>query len=483
MLRSLLIALGLTLCSSFALAQDAAPRDWGATTRQDIEAAYALLNDNHPGALPVFGDPGFRERLEGGRSRALQQAQRVDSIGGHRAVMNAFAMTMGDAHIQFRPRANAPWRWSGLLFRRESDTWRLSYQLQGEGEPGLVDARLVDCDGVPAEDVGRNWLDGYKADWTVKAQQRLKGLYLFLNDDNPFLREPERCRLRRPDGTEVEHVMRWRAATPDELQTAVDSVITYKSAGMGVRTFAGGGWIALGSLGDGAPAVVEAVRTRAEELRGYPVLVLDMRGNGGGASGLGMEIANALMGPSYVASRVGRDGLCGMVWRATPGNLEGVRGWRRQDRGPEFLQWVDQTTADLESALAEGRETDKPVPVCPAIASDQAAGRDAGAASLFPGRLVLITDEVCFSSCLLVADAFRKLGAMHLGHETQRATRYTEVRAAPLPSGLGSFTTMQRAMIGGDIFVGPYTPEIEYPGPMVDDAALEAWVVETLKER
>jgi len=74
MLRSLLFALTLTACATVALAQDAPQRDWGATTRQDVEAAYALLNDNHPGALPVFGDPGFRERLERARSRALEQA-------------------------------------------------------------------------------------------------------------------------------------------------------------------------------------------------------------------------------------------------------------------------------------------------------------------------------------------------------------------------------------------------------------------------
>lgn len=461
-----------------AEAQEA--RNWPATTRQDVEAAYMLLRDNHPGALPVFGDTDFQVRLERAHDRALSQADRVTSTGGHRAVLSAFALGMGDAHIRFRPSTESIWRWSELLFRKDGQGWRVAAHVRHGDESDLTNAELLDCDGKPAEDIAREWLGGYKADWSVDAEQRLKGLFLFLNDDNPFLIEPARCRFK-VGGDVVEHSMKWQEADVDALQSAVNSVITYRAAGMGVRTFDGGGWIALESLGDGAPAVVEEVRARADELRAYPVIVLDMRGNGGGASTLGVDIAEALMGAEYVSSRVGRTGPCGAVWRATHGNLEAVRGWRRNDRGPEFAAWVDQTVADLETALAEGRQTDKPVPVCPAELSLQ---ETIGAAPqpLFRGQLILITDEVCFSSCLLVTDVFRKLGALHVGHETQRATRYTEVRSAQLPSGLGSFTTMQRAMIG-DPFIGPFAPDVVHEAAMMDNAALEAWVMDVVNAR
>ena len=40
------------------------------------------------------------------------------------------------------------------------------------------------------------------------------------------------------------------------------------------------------------------------------------------------------------------------------------------------------------------------------------------------------------------------------------------------PSGLGQFSTLQKVVIGiGDL--GPYEPDVTFPGPMDDDAALE----------
>jgi hypothetical protein len=50
-----------------------------------------------------------------------------------------------------------------------------------------------------------------------------------------------------------------------------------------------------------------------------------------------------------------------------------------------------------------------------------------------------------------------------------------EVREITLPSGLRTFSTLQKVTLGiGDF--GPYEPHIAYPGPLADTAALKAWV-------
>ncbi|MGZ9098501.1 MAG: hypothetical protein ACXW3O_02240 [Brevundimonas sp.] len=475
MIRSLVLAASAAaaLLAGSVGAQTSPDRDWAAVTRTDVEAAWALLNDNHPGALPEIGDADFRRRLEDGRALALERAARVTDAGGHRAVLNGFAGGMGDRHIAFQPAGPASWTWAGVVFRKAGAEWRVSSHEPEPGEADLVDAVLADCDGMAADAVARSWLDGFQLDWSVEAQRERRGALLLLDNGNPFLTRPAACRFDTAAGV-VERAMRWREITPQTLQPLLNAAYRGRRAGMGLRPFAGGDWIALQTLGDGASAVVEAVRTDTARLRASPMVVLDMRGNSGGSSMLGRQIAEALMGRAFVQARTAGDGACGAVWRASAGNLAALRGWRTMaaERGPEFSAWLEDSIAGVARANAAGQATDAPVVACPRARAPQRTGP----ASLMQGRLVLVTDESCFSSCLMVTDDFRRLGALHLGHATDRGARYMEVRAEPLPSGLGQFSTLQKMALG-EMATGPFLPDIVHEGPMHDDTALEAWVM------
>ena len=95
------------------------------------------------------------------------------------------------------------------------------------------------------------------------------------------------------------------------------------------------------------------------------------------------------------------------------------------------------------------------------------------------GRLILLTDNLCFSSCLAVADDFRTLGAFHIGQTTDAATRYVDVREEYLPSGYSMFSTLQSVDPGAPSQVGPFQPVLTYDGDIADTAALEKWVIAT----
>lgn len=474
MVRSLALfaSASVALLVAPVAAQDGPDRDWTATTRSDVEAAHALLRDNHPGALPQIDDTDFRRRLEDGRRLALERSALVSDVRGHRAVLNGFAGGMGDRHIAFQPAGPASWTWAGVVFRKAGAEWRVSSHEPEPDEADLTEAVLAGCDGVAADEVARGWLDGFQLDWSVEAQRERRGALLLLDNGNPFLTRPATCRFETAAGP-VERTMRWRQIDSQTLQPLLNAAYRGRRAGMGLRPFAGGDWIALQTLGDGARAVVDSVRADAARLRASPVVVLDTRGNSGGSSMLGRQIAEALMGRAYVEARTS-GGACGAVWRASDGNLAALRAWRAmaEERGPEFSRWLEGSIAGVARANAASQATDVPITDCPTPRPP----RGAGPASLMRGRLVLITDESCFSSCLMVADEFRRLGALHLGHATDRGTRYMEVRAEPLPSGLGAFTTMQKMALG-DMATGPFLPDIVHDGPMHDDAALEAWVM------
>jgi hypothetical protein len=96
---------------------------------------------------------------------------------------------------------------------------------------------------------------------------------------------------------------------------------------------------------------------------------------------------------------------------------------------------------------------------------------------------VLLTDNTCFSSCLIVTDMFRRLGALHVGQATDAATHYFEVREERLPSGLSYFSTLQAFSPATPAQLGPFTPEVGYDGDIADTAALEAWVRRTAARR
>lgn len=149
-----------------------------------------------------------------------------------------------------------------------------------------------------------------------------------------------------------------------------------------------------------------------------------------------------------------------------------MRAFAARAQDPQTARYYETLADDIDRAIAEGRPFDEPVPDC-------APGEPAAAAAPAPayqGRVFIVTDHACFSSCLLMVRDFRTLGATHVGEATNAATRYMEVREIVLPSGLINFSTLQKVVVGEDADIGPFTPGFTFPGRMSDTPALEAWI-------
>jgi hypothetical protein len=220
------------------------------------------------------------------------------------------------------------------------------------------------------------------------------------------------------------------------------------------------------------------VEAQAEALRKARFVVLDMRGNGGGSSLFGERIARAVMGADYVAGVVGPSaGDCGSAWRASEGNIRQLQTFvdvLGPTRGPEFTAWATQTLQKARAARTKGEAFASPLR-CSAPATPAKAGKPA---SQFHGRFILITDNVCFSSCLDVTDMLLRLGVLHVGQTTDACTHYTEVREELLPSGMSWFSTLEAVAMEMPAKLGPFAPAVPYDGDIRDTAALEQWIVE-----
>ena len=459
-----------------------APADarWSPIAIQDVEAAYQLLRDNHPGAAPELHDLEFQNRLNDAHARALKRARTVTTYQGYLFVLAGFATDMGDKHIWSRSTfvVNLP-RWTGIIISKRGDAWIVTDTESDQSV--LLGASLISCDGEGVQELARRNLGGFHAVWSVGAQQIQNAPWLLIDEGNPFIRRPKTCVFEH-DAARQSVTLNWQRIKRENLLPRIQKAIGAGAAGFGVRRVGEGYWIALQDLqSDAAREVVKAVEDQKIALREAPFVVLDLRGNRGGSSVMGRQIAASLFGSAAADARLapmldhcgGPDG----AWRASEGNIKQLEFLQTTPLvlrgGPELKAMVQDTLDNARDARAQGKEFSGALS-CPAAAPTPPSAQPP---SLMKGRLILLTDNLCFSSCLAVADDFRMLGAYHIGQTTDAATRFVDVREQYLPSGYSMFSTLESVDPSAPSQVGPFEPALPYDGDIADTKALEKWVV------
>lgn len=468
-----------------AAGQERSAAAWRELTLADVEAGSAIISRNHPAAVPATGDSTFRVTLANAIQAARTRAGGVTSYEGWLATLRAFVVSFGDPHISLQTRLSpSSVRWPGLVVGRQGEfTVVVSRDSTRAAELPEVGARLVSCDGIPGEQLGRDRLGVFRGTWDVASQRVRTTPALLVDDGNPFAPPLTHC-VFSIRGAESETVLRWRSIATTALQERLRDAAPIGRAGFVVRRAGEGWWIGVEALNDRVKPVLDSVAARLAAIRSAPWVVVDVRGNGGGSSTWGERLASQLVGEARVTEAIRRaqaamrGELCGTSWRASPDVEETLEGYIR-NLGPGLGQGaIDEWRRELDSvkaARAAGRPLGPAPRPCPPAA---APGRPASdlPVSAMTGRLVLLTDHACFSSCLQMAAVFRLIGAIHVGEATDFSTRYMEVRGFPLPSGLGSVATLQKVSFSAPYRLGPYEPAHLYPGRIDDTSGLERWI-------
>jgi hypothetical protein len=453
---------------------------WRALTAMDFDAAYRMLSEDHPGAAREVGDETFQRLLASAYAKAKRRAASVTSYDGYMATLAGLSVGLGDKHIRSRPLYSQETRdWAGLLIGRQGKDFVVVDEEEAVEGALLKGAKLVSCDNVPVERLADERLGEFKVVRGIEAQLIQRSYWLLLDDGNPFLKRPQTCRFQQNGQTRVVP-LKWRPISREELGTRVAALPLRGAAGWGVRKVGDAWWISIQTLNEKAVPVVEEVRAKAVEMRKAPFIVLDLRGNGGGNSQFGNDIAAALLGRAFAqgpSSSV--SGLvCNKAWRISDRNLKQLRFYR-DEMGPKMGKEATQRFTEEYNKVAAEKAAGKSFsssPRCPSASGSSIRKREAK--SEYAGELILLTDNVCFSSCLLVTSKFRQLGALHVGEATDAATNYFEVRDDKLPSGLSTFSTMQAVSPASPSQIGPFVPARLFEGNIADTAALEKWIAE-----
>lgn len=448
-------------------------------TMMDVETAHRMLLEDHPAAVEALGDDVFRNRLAAAYELARSRAAQVSSYEGLLATLSGLAVSLGDKHIWSRPLfTSVSLKWPGIVIARRGSEWIIADEESSPEGGSLIGSKLLSCDGVDADSFAEKRLGGFRGDWSIDAQRIQTAPWLLVDDGNPFLEQPQSCAFER-NGVKSARKLEWRSINRSELLPKLKKAASRGAAGFEVRQVGDGWWIGLQSLSSKAMPVVQAVQSRAAEIRKAPYVVVDLRGNGGGSSQFGMKIAEALLGQKHVTASLGggQESDCSAAWRVSERNIRQIDQYRRElgpTIGPEATAYYEGLYQQALEAQAQ-RQSFTGQTKC------SQGGKETVPAELpepeFGGKLILLTDNACFSSCLLVADAFRKLGAMHVGEATDAATRYFEVRENKMPSGLLMFSTLQALSPSSPAQIGPFVPSVLYQGDISDTPALEKWVV------
>ncbi|HEY0131034.1 MAG TPA: hypothetical protein VGB57_06470, partial [Allosphingosinicella sp.] len=302
-----------------ALAQSEA---WSRMAEEDLKAARAFIEETHPAAVPDGRDPVFLGQLDKGYSAGQALAREARTFGGYRAAISRFAAAFDDPHI-----ASASWVqpdnfWPGFLVSSRRGGWKVVPGGLADGP--AAGAELVACDGKAPDALAAEWLGPFTGSWTVAAERMRTSSSLLLDSGNPNQPRAQSCDFRSGDGKVAAHKLNWRRIGSADLDRQFEKLGPIVSQDAGLRAFEGGWWIRLGTLSQAALPLMKAVEARQAEIRAAPFVVVDLRGNGGGASFISDRIAEIVYGAARVDKAIYPKGAREpqkVVWRATPRTL------------------------------------------------------------------------------------------------------------------------------------------------------------------
>ncbi|WP_295554099.1 S41 family peptidase [uncultured Stenotrophomonas sp.] len=460
------------------------PRDWPDLLHKDLDAADAAMRGSHPGGVDLR-DPGFGAQLDEALALAHSRADRVASYPGYWWAMKGYAASFNDGHVSLNALADAPdlpTQWPGFLTGFDGDTQVVMTVDGGPGRPPLG-ARLLSCDGIDAQTLAARRVGDFSGRWNLQASRIHGGGEVLLEQGNPFVPMLSSC-VFRVNGREQRHTLRWVPLDPgSRKERLADTRRSFRPAN-GWHTMPDGGyWITTSSFNADPTeqnfkeltALLEQLAPKAEALQQAPSVVLDVRGNSGGASQWSIELARLIWGRAAVDALPDRSWV---EWRTSEANIAQLRSFLQKleqapNASPELRRMLESVTAGMTQARSRGEALWRE----PSEASADTASTAGPAAPLRKGRVVVVADAACGSACLDALDLWKRLGAVQVGVETSADSLYMDVRPEQLPSGLARISVPMKVFRGRVRGSNePHVPDHRYTGDMRDTPALEAWL-------
>jgi peptidase S41-like protein len=467
----------LVLIAGRSFAADAVADPWVLLTQRDLQAIHDTLAANHPGPVDPLSDR-YRRRLEDGLQAALAQSATAHDYSDYTRAVRRYVNGFRDGHTTARFLLSSErLSWPGFLVGHDADG-KIRVLAAADGSNVPMGAELLTCDGMTTEQLMKERLDPYywNADIPHERWNSLPRLFQF--DAGDTAGRMTSCTVAT--GGETKSIdLHWSSASRETITRYVQQMQPPAPA-LGLQQRQGIWFVSIPSFnyfGPGAAginALISDITAHAAELRSSTV-VFDMRGNGGGNSAWGEQVANAFWGePAVTYVSNGFDWT--VDWRVSPDNIAHLNSVvERTER--DGLTEAAKSWAEARDAVVEAQKKGQSL-VRVAEPPKRSAGR--APKSLVTGRVFLLTDGACASACLDFTDVVRRLpNVTHVGLPTSADAVYIDNTEARLPSGLAwlsySLKVYRHRVRANNEW---YEPAIRWPGGVMSDDAVTAWIAQ-----
>lgn len=467
----------LSIGSLHAHGTPTSPDEWKQAAINDINEAYQIFVDNHPGTYDP-NNPNFAEQLAAAKQRGLSYAVKVNDANSYSSAILGFTAALGDGHATLYPNVQSEkatpkwpsfftvWRQQGLFVSKSN--------LSGIA----VGAEVIACDGKPIKTLIEDNVFSFNGRKNELGQWWAYASHLFIDFHNPFITVPKHC-VFRMENKKIEQNLVWQeikeniidVTTKDYIGDVNDVGVTEPRPKLL--------WVSMPSFQPDEPqrnsyrAIYAELQSNRQRYDNADALVIDLRKNQGGSSQWSTDFARELWGKEAVDQRREIKTLNEQTWwRASKGNIAYVQNdlvsWAKETKQLEYITYFEELGKNMNAALLKDlkfyiENNDDPKN------KKQTQQNTNLAAAAFRKPVYVIVHGYCASACLDALDVFtlfdntKIIGAPSSGDST-----YMDVRYQKTTSGLGTVTIPNKVYVNrprgnGEIYLPDiYVNDLEW---------------------
>ncbi len=489
----LFLACALLTCSLLtSRAHAEANKHWQRLLEKDLKHIYTTVKQNHPGYLDT-ANPYFKQWLQRGYKEGLKRAKTVKSLSDVFNALRIYAAGFADVHFSVDFYYHTRWQyWAGMQIEKRGQYYYVT-QTQEHWPVALppVSSRLISCDNRPIAELLNHEILPYRFSQAELEFPKIQfASRLTIDDGIGYRTRYKSCQFLIDDKQEQTFALHWQSFNGKLPRQGKPADYEVSEVEQGVY------WVRIPTFAPNAQQLVSLKRVleQLRQLEQAKRIVLDVRGNQGGNSGIGQTLLVALYGESIFKYAAPHHADEYPVWRISADNyhyriITAIPQMKREvGEDHAFIQVMVKDAQRMKHALRQGEPLlelkPNPEDYEQAPKKTKKDNEVKARPPLDPNiaKPILLTDIACISACMDFADWVLAIPtALQVGQQTRGDTLYTSIRKIELPSKLGYFNLAQKMIRNRPREHNQsYRPDIEYPGDLKDTQALKTWVNATL---